>query len=351
MQRSKFSMDTRLDTIEEDDETEDGSIWANKGGILRRRRELGPADIIDKEMYEVDVVDNNKNDVHTALHPDINFKLNSINILVGQTGNGKSRAVFTEVAKQSIMAGNPYSQFFYVTDLGSDETFEKYKDKIRIPVIKLKYAEAHTRISELAEAKSMYRAVRLGQYKIRKEEAQGLLHYLAIPDFKLPVPHTIILFDDATNIFGAGRKKKDPFQDAFFLCNRHNHFTYFFNIHSYNKNNISMEIKRSASALWYFGGFSERDFTCFYQQFNSSIPCDKLWDFYQTLGRRDVLLFSFDLEKTKTKVIYLSQNQSVAQDVEDLINPRRVSYLSRTLARPRRKAQAQGQVSSSEFEF
>jgi hypothetical protein len=280
--KAAYTNDRMISDIREDDELSEDEGGNESSGseenriqdILARRHKPSKgarnsraaakkslADMVDDKIYEVDTYDDNSNELHSSLHPDVNFKLNSINILVGQTGNGKSRAVFSEVAKQSMCKNNPYSQFFYITDLGSDKTFDKYKNLIRILVIKLKYAEAHQRLSELAEAKDFYQEVRekvrnkRSEVKMSKEDARGLLSYLGLRDFSATVPHTIILFDDATNIFGCNRKKKDSFQDSFFLCNRHNYFTYFFNIHTYNKNKISMEIKKNTKAVWYFERF------------------------------------------------------------------------------------------------
>jgi predicted AAA+ superfamily ATPase len=90
-------------------------------------------DVADYEMAVIDRKDDNFNEVHSKLHPDLKFVLNSINLLIGRPSSGKSRFVFHEISKLKYIP-NPYSQFIYVSDEENDKTYLKYKDLINIPI-------------------------------------------------------------------------------------------------------------------------------------------------------------------------------------------------------------------------
>jgi predicted GTPase len=62
-------------------------------------------DKINQEMKRIDERYDNRNEIHSLIHADVNFTLNSLNLLVGETGAGKSRAVFREVGKLKHVTG------------------------------------------------------------------------------------------------------------------------------------------------------------------------------------------------------------------------------------------------------
>ena len=75
-----------------------------------------------------------KNEIQSVIHPEINFRLNSINLLIGGKGSGKTWNVFREVIKLSALQ-HAYTQFIYITDKTFDDTYMKMKGLIKIPVI------------------------------------------------------------------------------------------------------------------------------------------------------------------------------------------------------------------------
>jgi hypothetical protein len=72
--------------------------------------------------------------LQSIIHPDLNFKRNSINILISRRGVGKTFAVMKEAIKLSELPDcGGYSQFIYVSDKMNDSTVNEL-----IKLIKLK---------------------------------------------------------------------------------------------------------------------------------------------------------------------------------------------------------------------
>jgi hypothetical protein len=134
-----------------------------------------------------------------------------------------------------------------------------------------------------------------------EDEVGEFMDFLTVGDFDTQVLHTIILFDDATDMF---RNKSDPMR-TFLLRNRHHKFTYFLNVHSYTGDAIPQMVKKSLRSLWYFGGFSKFDFDYSYWQFKAPIEKEELYSRYKHLSKRDVLFLDYRDEGTKIKVINL----------------------------------------------
>ena len=204
-------------------------------------------EIVDAEMAHIDRNDeaNIKNEIHTEIHEDITFPYNSINLVLGQTGSGKSRMVFREVAKGAHLKDKPFHIFVLVSDKDNDKTFLKYRSMIErkvngvvtgIPIVKIKYEKAYAYLQKVAKAKDDYEHVQRDPTYLENEKKRSVLKFLHVKNFNREALHTVILFDDATGRFN---NKKDP-QLNNFLCNRHDKFIYFFNIHLFSKDAIPM---------------------------------------------------------------------------------------------------------------
>jgi hypothetical protein len=275
--------------------------------------------LIRQKRCAIDMKYDNRNEVHTALHKDMKFTLNSINVLVGQAGAGKTLEVLTEVGKLSWIE-HPYHQLVYVNkdDGHNDMTFQKFKDLVKIPIVKIKYDQALEYLTKLIKFRNHYDNIQTrDKWKEKNgdeatvngiepptytdELRKACLKLLTMKDFSLEFPHTIILYDDVTEML---KKKANKELSLMILRNRHFRFTYFLNIHDFNKNSIPMEIKNSINALWYFGGFSEQNFNAFFKQFKSPVPQKKLFQVYARLGRNDYLYFAYTQKGTIIKDNY-----------------------------------------------
>jgi hypothetical protein len=255
-------------------------------------------DVADYEMAMVDREDNDFNEVHSRLHGDLKFVLNSINLLIGRPSSGKSRFVFHEITKLKYIP-NPYSQFIYVSDEENDKTYLKYKDLIKIPTLKVKYNDAYETITDIITTKNVYEDVREKKLPATEKDKKELLDLLDVKYFKKPAVHTLVLFGDATDLF---TNKNNPLNQII-LRNRHNKITYFFNVHSFSRSAIPMYIKKNITSLVYFGMYSALDFNSAYTQMKSPIDRKKLYEICRKLGYRDALLFNFDEGEVKCEVL------------------------------------------------
>jgi hypothetical protein len=149
---------------------------------------------------------------------------------------------------------------------------------------------------------------------VSDEEKNVVMNYLQIKNFDVPILHTLILFDDATDVFNSPKNELNNL----FLRNRHNKFTYFFNLHGFTRNNIPMKVKKNMRTLWYFGGFSKLDFNCSFLQMRSPVDRETLYEKYKTLARRDVLFFDYTDDGTKCEIFYLNEGRGRTEPLNNL---------------------------------
>ncbi|KAA6376171.1 MAG: hypothetical protein EZS28_028302 [Streblomastix strix] len=171
-----------------------------------------------------------KHDIQSSILKELNFTYNSIILLIGQRGSGKTYNIPTKI----------------------------------VP-----YAEVNGVLDELIEGKQAYDQV--VQLKIEKfledDSKQNILDKSGANEFKIKSPHTIVLFDDAMSIFK--NKKSPPFKKLF--KNRQPTIIYFLCLQDI----IGLEaaIKSKVDSIYFFGAFNRQKFNLFFNQ--SSIPIDK----------------------------------------------------------------------------
>jgi hypothetical protein len=270
---------------------------------------------VDRRMRDIEDRENAKNELHTKINVELKVTLNSINVILGQTGSGKSRVVFREIAKLNYIPDNPYHQFIYITDEEeNDKTFIKYRKMIElgggrgIQIRIFKYEEAFEELNKIRKAKNLYERIQSKKENRPPEHKAVLLNFLNVPNFSVPALHTAILFDDATDCF---KNANDPLH-RFFLRNRHHKFTYFFNVHNLGKDAIPKAIKSNMRSFWFFGGFSKHDFNTAIKYCSKSLPNthDEIWRIYRGIPKRDVLFFDFCEDGTKMEIMRLDNGDT-----------------------------------------
>ena len=83
-----------------------------------------------------------KDELQTEIDPSIYFRRNSVNLLVGKKGSGKTYNVFREVLKLKFVDNHHYTKMLYVTNKPYDPTFRRIKDLLPITVEKITYDKA-----------------------------------------------------------------------------------------------------------------------------------------------------------------------------------------------------------------
>jgi len=205
---------------------------------------------------------------------EVAFYYNSINVLIGKQGTGKTFFAFRELLKINKLnqlhqngdiqlrglAENQLShhQIIYVTDNGtSDTTYQSIGTMIDlIPMSICPYKDAVSQLEGLMRYKQIYLEIRdkvmKGQnIEYTQEQIEELLELLNVKDFSKSRLHTLVLFDDAANnpIF---EKKGDPMTIMLTRC-RHLNISVIINIQKLTS--ISTTIRSQTASFFIFPGF------------------------------------------------------------------------------------------------
>jgi hypothetical protein len=154
---------------------------------------------------------NQSSQMQGAIHPDVLFRFNTINLLVAKQGVGKTFAVMKEMIKISRLEGHAgYTTFLYVSDKTNDETVNEMISLIKIRVRQITYIDFLPALRDLIDAKNAYNNVleKCLQDEITDKTRDDLFTTLDLTDWLPYVPHTAILMDDAINIFEESRFKE-----------------------------------------------------------------------------------------------------------------------------------------------
>jgi hypothetical protein len=169
-------------------------------------------------------VDSSKN-LQTEIHPELNFRYNSLNLLISRRGVGKTFTVMTEIIKLSQLddlgglggaVKAPYggfSGFLYVSDKTNDATINNLIGLVKLKVRIISYGKVLPVLKDLMDAKSAYEEVlnKKLQNDISDSSKNDLFKTLDLQDWTSETPHTIILLDDAINILKDSRYKVERF--------------------------------------------------------------------------------------------------------------------------------------------
>lgn len=242
-------------------------------------------------------------ELQTKIHPDINFKYNSVNLLVGKRGSGKTFNCFRELLKLKFIKNHKYSQLVYVTDKMSDMTFERIKDVLPIPYKKVSYDDAVEVITDITCAKEILREAyeKSDLTAITKDAAELVKDTLQTKIIKQPIIiHTAVLFDDCQQIF----EKKTKVNEKLFRLlfeNRQPKITYFLCLQ--DPLGLASQVKQNLDGLWIFGGFCRTKFIYLYNQITIDADKEKLLTHYNKLNKRQALILDFDDDGTFIKTL------------------------------------------------
>ena len=252
---------------------------------------------------------NNIDNVQHDIHPEINLRYNTLNIFVGQRGSGKTYNGFNEVAAMAPIGASTeglskinskFHKFIYVSNNPNDETYKKFKPFITIPHELVDYEHAEDKINDLREYKQAYDEIKEKhlENKITDECRDEILDKLSIKDFKAKSLHTLIMYDDAMEVF----KKPSSKQFRWLLENRHFKATYILCIQDWK--GISAELKANIDSIWLFGGYPRNRYCYIYNQLSCPIERDSLYNIYSQLNKRDVIIINHKTDGDDIKVLY-----------------------------------------------
>jgi len=255
---------------------------------------------------------NNIDNVQHDIHPEVNIRYNTLNIFVGQRGSGKTFNAFNEIATISRIQ-HKFHLFIYVSNNPNDQTYIKFKSFITknpsdsrtkwcFPHVIIPYDKAEEYINEIFEYKKAYDEIKEKHLedKITDECEEDIFNNLRIKDFNTPPLHTLIVYDDAMEVF----KKPNSKQFRWLLENRHTKSTYILCLQDWK--GISPELKANIDSVWLFGGYPRNRYTYIFNQISCPIDRDELYSLYSQLSKREALIFTNTSQGTIIK--YLSEN-------------------------------------------
>ena len=155
--------------------------------------------------------------LQSVIHGDLLFRRNSINLFIGRRGSGKTFNVMRELIKLSGLPNcGGYNSFIYVTDKTNDNTVNELIKLIKLKTKVVKYEDAPNFLADLIDAKNAYEDVlKKGlQSGVSKNCKKDLFETLDLNGFTPATPSTVVLYDDAINIFKT--QKYRPLLDLLF---------------------------------------------------------------------------------------------------------------------------------------
>jgi hypothetical protein len=149
--------------------------------------------------------------LQTEIHPEINFKYNSINLLISRRGVGKTFAVLRELIKLSELPDCPsYTTFLHISNKTNDATVNELINHIALHIRIVEYNSLLPVLHDLIDAKSAYHdAINNDlQEAVSEDVKKDLFETLDLKDWTEKTPHTAILLDDAINILKDNKFKQ-----------------------------------------------------------------------------------------------------------------------------------------------
>ena len=256
-------------------------------------------DIADAELkaddYEIG------EEIQSDIDDDIYFKYNSVNLVIGKRGSGKTYMVMRECLKLAhlmdwwnrVGRDDPkYTQIIYITDKLRDDTCERAKHYIEEKT----HVEFHWEPTEHAleiikgisalkaflANSSDYQEVLGEKYEEALAKAKEVLNCSASQS----IPHTLIIFDDCIGLFN----KYSPLSKKLFE-NRQSRITYFLILQDVQGLNPSM--KANVDSLVFFGGFPKHKWNSLMYQMPVIHDGYSFDNYYSKLRPHDFVLFDY----------------------------------------------------------
>ena len=218
---------------------------------------------------------NSDDELISEIDENVFFRKNSVNLVCGARGSGKTHCVMREILKCLMLDAAPYTQLFYITSKYSDDTVKKLQ-----PLLE-KYIQFNW--VETKDALQLIQALEYGKANLDNErEFRKCLNAEHLPPDV--IPHSILVLDDCIGIFN----KTDELARKLYQT-RQARITAFLLLQDVNGLNCSM--KANIDSLVLFGGFSKHKFNMLLYQ----LPPTQNFTFelYARLTKEDYIIIDF----------------------------------------------------------
>jgi hypothetical protein len=255
-----------------------------------------------KQERKIDsVLEATKHDeVQGKIAPNIFFRYNSVNVVIGQRGSGKTHFVLREILKLLQFPEANYSEFLYSTSkISKDLTVQKFAELFEgspLQIDTISHDETYTIIRRISAAKEKYREFRAGATAAQSPTYLDTLLKLNVVDTEKPTPHTIIFIDDCIDLL---TKRGDLFKELF--QNRQAKITYFLGLQDVQ--GIPSSMKSNMDSMVLFGGFSKQKFNVLFYQIPMDDDREKVYEIYRTLHKTDRMMISFESDGVQKYIV------------------------------------------------
>ena len=238
-----------------------------------------------------------RDDLQTPIDEQIFFRYNTVNLIIGKRGSGKTYSTMREILKMLVLMKdeNKYTQIHYITDKQRDDTVDMFKpafEKLGFFFNWVSTNNAEEIINTLTTLKAW---VSDKDWVAENPEDYEIVCQVlnCEPD---TMPHTLMIFDDCIGLFNhATTLSKKLFE------NRQSRITYFLLLQDVQ--GISPSMKSNIDSLTLFGGFPRHKFqTLFYQL----PPVDLTYEQYSNLNTSDAVRIDY----IESSVKFLIRNKT-----------------------------------------
>jgi hypothetical protein len=230
--------------------------------------------------------------LQSVIYPELHFRRNSLNLYIGRRGSGKTFNVLRELIKLSKLPGHGgYNLFLYVTDKSNDSTVNELVDMINLKTKVISYADTAVYLADLAKAKTAYEEiVRKDLTEDVTDDCKRKMMKAVMPDYwGAPTPHTVVLYDDAINVFKTAKYK--VLYNLLFQ-NRQPKITYFMCIQ--DGFGIPAAIERNLDSCIIFGGYTDGQMLgMLFTQLGTGGSTKMLMDDYRQCSSREGIIFDY----------------------------------------------------------
>jgi hypothetical protein len=238
--------------------------------------------------------------LQTEIHPELNFRRNSINLLIARRGVGKTFTVLRELIKLSQLPDNGgYSSFLYVSDKTNDATVNELIKNVKLKVRHVSYNDILEVLNDLIDAKSALSDALEKDVidELTDKTVKDLCTTLDVDELPGTIPHTAILLDDAINVL-----KENKFKNLRNLLfqNRQPRLTIFICVQDLY--GVPVQLRRNCDTIFLFPGMTDKmAFGMMISQLGLNGLLD--WEHYRELPFRSVIVIDYLSDGIKIKVI------------------------------------------------
>lgn len=223
------------------------------------------------------------------ISPELHTYQNSINLLVGKQGMGKTFTALREIIKITLIDRNVHLVMIVNKDgEPNDVTYNLLQHMFQAPIVFVSYDAAEESVKRLLMYKNLYNTIleQHLEHRIDPTQLVEIDEVLHVSDFQRPFLNTIIYFEDCANskLF---RKPIYYFPQLIATC-RHNGLTMFFTAQFWK--GITTELKANATTIYIFRDYSPQQLQYILQQTPVKYELAKIYKLYRQLRNHDRLV-------------------------------------------------------------